>query len=635
MASPLGLRSRSLTLLVVALASSGVAGGCGDNQTPGVDDDFETRCAEADAELGVARPAGWVARSHCKYAPAEVDVVFPRDRVLTLAITMTAAEYAAMQTDLDELTGGSSGPDFVTPCLAHAERDACEIDLGGGLEPGICVDFGGELGCFPDAFRAPAEWIAACDGLAEGDACTTSTHVSVCSFDGIDVACSPDGGPGGSTADPCAGLPDGATCTQGASAGRCERTTGPRICQVDAFDPASVDDVPADAAAPFWPREPAYFHAELTFDGVRYTSVGIRYKGNNGLATSTGEKKPLRLKLDKWEAEQVAITDQRLYGFQDLSLSPNQTDDSNLHQVLAAEVFRAQGQPAPHAGFVEVTLDTGSGPRLLGLYALTEIPDQPLLERAFASDDGNLYKPDGRGAHLLSFVEASFHKQNNEESDYQDVQAFIAALNASRADRPTWRAQLDARFDLGGFVDFYAVNQAIGNWDTYGGYAHNFFLYGDPATAQLRFMPWDFDLAFDSTGPSDLSLRSFDGRWPLLQAIARDVELATRYQATLVGFARSELSSGKLAARVDELAALIRPAITREDAVRPGAIARLDAGVAALRAHLADQAVAIADFDRTQATARSRPRFVRDPAAVQRRWRDGRARRRFLPSSAP
>lgn len=492
-------------LLLLATAA------CGDDD-PG--QEVEDRCAEDDALLGVPRPAGWTAATHCKHAPGNVAAVFSTDVVHTLVITMTAAEYAAMQDDLEKLMGG--GP---------------FLRKGFGVGP-----------------------------------------------------------------DPCAGRGDGDTCSQGSSTGTCVSAGGPLICQVDAFDPANVDNVPPDEAAPFWPREPYYFHADLTFDGIPYTSVGIRYKGNNGLARAEGEKKPFRLKLDEWEDEVPAIDDQRLYGFQALSLSPNQTDDSQLHQVLAAETFRGQGVPAPYAGFVEVSLDTGSGPRLLGLYALTEIPDKPLLVRGWGDDEGNLYKADGRGAHFVSFETAAFHKENNDLAPHDDVQAFVTALHAPRADRAAWRAGLRARFDIDGFVEAFAVNQAIGNWDTYGMLAHNFFLYGEPETGRLHYIPWDFDLAFDSTGPSDLTLRSFDGSWPLLQAVARDADLMTRYQAALRAFADEQLVSGALVARVDALEALVRPAIMREDAVRFGTRSRFDAGVASLRFHLEAQRDAIAEF---------------------------------------
>jgi spore coat protein H len=606
---------------------------CDDDSPP--EPTLEERCAEADEAAGIVRPEGWAAISHCKLAPADVATVFPADKVGTLTIKMTAAEYALMQADLDELLsmgnphGKAGPPPPENDCAGKAERAACQIDVGNGLEAGICVHWSdsGVLECYPDAWRAPVEWRQACEGRTEGDECDVGDFDSECRSDGIDLACFPPDGPQ-SPDDPCADKVDGATCEQGSRTGVCVKTTGLRVCQADGFDSAEgADNTPIEAAAQFWPREPKYFHADIEYAGARWTTVGIRYKGNNGLASSDGEKKPLRIKLDEWEDETKAVTDQRVFGFQDLSLSPNQTDGSMLHQVLATEAFRGAGGPAPYASFIEVYLDTGSGaPRLLGLYAVSELPDDQLPKRFFQSDDGNLYKPDGRGAHFAAFITGSLHKRNNETTGFDDVKAFVDALHAAQTDRPAWRAALNAVFDMKAFARTFAVNQAIANWDTYGALAHNFYLYNH--AGQLSFIPWDFDLSFDSTGGSDLSLRAFGGEWPLLQALARDVELFTVYTDALGAFATAELASGKLAARADALATMIRPAVTREDAVREGVLVGFEDGVVRLKEHLTAQGTAISQFLTSQDPS-AKPSFKRGLRESLRRGPDLAAKRRW------
>jgi hypothetical protein len=512
--------------------------------------------------------------------------VFPADQVLTLAIQMTRDEYAAMQADFEALGGGEEDPGVFVVCQGKAEGDRCQLDAGNGPEAGTCQRLEEGLGCWLDAWDEPPE--------ATG------------SSDPVELP------------DPCGGKGDGDVCTQGTRSGVCRRTTGRRICEVDGFDPASVDDVPVEAAVPMWNREPAYFHAEVDFVGAHYTSVGIRYKGNNGLASSIGPKKPFRLKFDRWEKENPAIADQRAYGFRDLSFSPNQTDGTNLHQVLASTLFRVHGVPAPHSAFVEVTLDTGDGPRSLGLYAMTELPDDRLPGREFGSDSGNIYKPDGRGAHFVAFVQGSFHKQNNKASGYDDIIRFIDALHASQRDRAAWRAGIRATFDMDGFLRALAINQAIGNWDTYGIYAHNFYLYADPATGQLRFLPWDFDLSLEGT-LSDLSLRSYTGHWPLLQAIARDVEFATLYAEWLATFARAELDSGQLLARIDLLAALIRPVLERENVQTGTTLERFDAALPCLARVVREQGERISEFLTRGATslATSEPSCAAPPFGLR------------------
>lgn len=304
------------------------------------------QCAEADQRAGIVRPEGWAPLSHCRFRPADVGKVFPIDVVGKMVISMTAAEYAAMQADL-------------------ASHLVNEDDDGS---------------------------TAACAGLTENAVCSTADYQGSCFFEGGNLACLPDDEMGLiESKNPCSGKANGDACTQGTRAGVCTKTTRLLVCQADGFDPADLSGEYDDGSTP----KPAYFHADVEFAGARWKSVGIRYKGNNSLDTVKGEKKPLRLKLDEWEKENKAVTDQRFFGFQVLSLSPNQTDPTNLHQVLAAEAFREAGVPGPYASFVEVYLDSGSGSRLLGLYAMSEFPDDQLPQRVFGEDEGNMYKPVG------------------------------------------------------------------------------------------------------------------------------------------------------------------------------------------------------------------------------------------------
>jgi spore coat protein H len=554
------------------------------------DADILAACAELDTALGISRPAGWDPLVHCKKARPDVDTVF--GGVQTLTITMTSTEYAAMQADLDALQNGGGGGEedtLLAACVGLDVDAICSVDIGAGAESGVCIDFDGPIGCLPDSFRAPQEWVDACVGLEPGDVCSTPEHGGFCGSDGLSFACFPNDEGTGSGELPCLGSLPGDACANGRGIGTCV-SAGLLVCEVDGFDRANLGAVPVEAAAPFWSRDPIYFHADVSFAGKQFTSVGVRYKGNNGLASSQGEKKPLRLKLDQWEDDVAAITDQRMFGFQHLSLSPNQTDASHLHQVLAAEVFRDNGIPTPQSGFVEVLLDTGDGPRLLGVYAMSEVPDDPFLEREFNSDNGNLYKPDGRGAHFDTLVAGSIHKENNDDAPIDDVARFVEALHADQTDRSVWRASLQATFDIDDFAAFVAVNQMIGNWDTYGGFAHNFYLYGDPANGgQLRFIPWDFDLSFDGTGPSDLTLTSFSGDWPLLQAVARDAELSTTYHEKLLSMLVDELESGRLNERITRLEGRIRAAVAREDDVSPGRLEAFRGGIRQIRQHLAGQ----------------------------------------------
>ena len=188
---------------------------------------------------------------------------------------------------------------------------------------------------------------------------------------------------------------------------------------------------------------------------------------------------------------------------------------------------------------------------------------------------------------------ASYHKNNNDEAPLDDIENFVTALHADQTDRDAWRSNLQETFDMEGFADYYAVNQLIANWDTYGGFAHNFYLYGDPDQGgQLKIIGWDYDLSFDGTGGSDFSLESFDGTWPLLQALARDPVFMRRYLDTMDEVLAAEFESGVLLARVDAYEALIAPAVAREAPGQNGFASAL----VSLRRHIGEQQERAQDY---------------------------------------
>ena len=116
-------------------------------------------------------------------------------------------------------------------------------------------------------------------------------------------------------------------------------------------------------------RDPIYVPVTVDHDRRVWTHVGMRFKGNSSLMAtnmSGNGKIPFRLDFDRYEAEFPEIRNQRFYGFQKLTFSSNFGDDSQIREVLATEIFRDRGVPAPRAAFYRVFVDTGEGPAVLG-----------------------------------------------------------------------------------------------------------------------------------------------------------------------------------------------------------------------------------------------------------------------------
>jgi spore coat protein CotH len=115
---------------------------------------------------------------------------------------------------------------------------------------------------------------------------------------------------------------------------------------------------------------------------------------------------------------------------------------------------------------------------------------------------------------------------------YQDA---IAALNAPKEDRVSWRSRLEARLDVGGFLRWLALNTIVANNDAYGGLsAHNYYLYGSPRHRdRLFWIPWDHDLSMSSGGIGggigggdaqtvDIFHTGLNASWPLIRFLMDD-----------------------------------------------------------------------------------------------------------------
>ena len=90
-----------------------------------------------------------------------------------------------------------------------------------------------------------------------------------------------------------------------------------------------------------------------------------------------------------------------------------------------------------------------------------------------------------------TFDKEDFAKKGNAEAaDWSDIQALFAALHDSTrtTDATSWRKKLESIFNVDLFVKYLAVNGIIQNWDTYGRMPHNYYLYNERVTGDLRLV---------------------------------------------------------------------------------------------------------------------------------------------------
>ena len=483
------------------------------------------------------------AETHGRDAEPDYARVFAQDVIKRLDIRVTAADWARLVADMTEMAG-----------------------------PPAAASTGGQGG-----FNIPSDpaAVAACSGRVEGEACSFGAppQTGRCTLlpMGIGLTCTPL--PGGA-------FPPGGNMPPGPGGGP-GNVPGGNVGR---------DDVE------FLPRTPIYIPATLTLDGITFTNVGLRLKGNSSLLNSWrsgSEKLPFRLNADGLEDQVSEARDQTFFGFPNLNLTNNSQDASFLRAKVVGDLFREAGVPAARTAFMRVFFDRGGGSQYLGLYTLVEIPDEPMLEAQFGSEDGNLYKPNGTGARWTVFISESFPKKTNRnDEDWTDVQDAIAVLNEDRSNAAVWRSRLEARFAVAGFLRWLALNTIIGNTDTYGGFSpHNYWVYGSPRHRdRLFFIPWDHDLALNAAGPGggrgegappggipgggtaslDLFHNSVNASWPLIRYLMDDPVYRAAYRSYLQEMLNTVFEPTALTARLQAEYARISPYVVGTEGEQAG-----------------------------------------------------------------
>lgn len=472
----------------------------------------------SNSESGTTRPAGWTEATHGDVV-ADYSTVFPDAAVARIDIEIAPADWRTMIDDMTVLAG--------------------EFGTGTGA-PGSAGQPGGvDGGVPPEGFDGgvPPEGV---DGGAPPD--------------GIDGGLPPGAGGAGS-------FPQ----RPGAGGAGNQRPIGAGGVN-DAFAGGDMNQL--ISGTPVW--VPCTVHA----DGLVWQYVGIRFKGNSTLATPWQQgvwKLPFRLDLDHFDDAHPEVRGQRFYGFEKLSFGNNAHDASLLRDKMAADFLRDAGVPAPRTAFYRVYIDHGDGSQYFGLYAMAEIPDQPMLTAQFGAPGGNLYKPEG--GRWDTFEVAYFEKQNHEaEADYSDVEQAVQALSADRSDAVTWREGFEARFDADGFLRWLATNTLIENWDTYGVMTHNYYLYGDPtAGGVLRWISWDHNEALtDSARAPSLQLEEVGTNWPLIRFLLDDPTYQARYFQYLADALDGAFEVATAQARLRASHDLIAPFVAGADGEQPG-----------------------------------------------------------------
>ena len=318
-------------------------------------------------------------------------------------------------------------------------------------------------------------------------------------------------------------------------------------------------------------EDPIFVPGDVMYNGKEWYRVGVRFKGNSSLQSSWSSgilKLSFKLDFDEFEDQYPQIDNQRFYGFKKLSLKNNYNDKSMLREKVATDIFRDAGIASSHAAFYTVYVDHGDGPQYFGVYTLVEEVDDTVIDTQFSDNDGNLYKPDGTGASFAegTFTEDVFVKKTNEdEADFSDIQSVFTALHATNrtTDPETWRANLESVFDTDTFLKYLAVNTVIQNWDTYGRMTHNYYLYNNPDTEKLSWIPWDNNEALQNGNREGSLALDFSDlnhtQWPLIGYLYEDATYRAQYDAYVRDVVDNAFNVSSMQSKYAAYSALVEP----------------------------------------------------------------------------
>jgi hypothetical protein len=281
-----------------------------------------------------------------------------------------------------------------------------------------------------------------------------------------------------------------------------------------------------------------YVSGAFEHDGTILNAVGIKVRGGE----SWDEKPGFTIKLQEFKGPEYA-------GLERIALD-NQWDDSALVRApLAYAAWRDAGLVAPKANFAEVYVNDD----LFGVYANIEVPDEKFVARHYPAPTGTFWEGDSG---------ADFYEQGTQFFDLVDGDEKSNALRlAWEAVQPphttSFYADTQAVIDMPQFFRYFAWSLAVGTNEGYPYEQNDFFVYADPTSAKLQFVPW----ALDQAWATSWEWEAHRGYLAVYCDLDPDCVAAMRTAATEV---MTELDAADLGARAEELFAVTAEAVARD-----------------------------------------------------------------------
>jgi spore coat protein H len=312
---------------------------------------------------------------------------------------------------------------------------------------------------------------------------------------------------------------------------------------------------------------------DLELNGVRFTNAAIRIKGNVGALIKP--KRPFKVDLNR------NVKGQKLGNMDELNFNNLIWDLSCLRDTLGYEFFRDAGVPAPRTAFAWVTVSVKDkwDRKPLGLYLMLEPIDNNFAADRFGSKKTPIFKPttyelfNYLGADWTNY--APIYDLKNKATSAQKQRIIDFARLITQANDDEFATHLSEYLDLDEFARFLAAVVLIIDYDSILTTGQNFYLYLDPHSDKLGFIPWDLDAAWGSFWigkTSELERASIWHPWAgknrFLERVLAVEEFRQLYRGYLEDFVQRLLVADRIQKRIDQIAPFIRDATAAESTFR-------------------------------------------------------------------
>ncbi len=231
----------------------------------------------------------------------------------------------------------------------------------------------------------------------------------------------------------------------------------------------------------------------FTYDGEVFENVGVRTKGSSSWR-GIDDKPALKVKFDKY------VDDQRFLDLSELTLNNMVGDYSMMHERVAYLFYREAGVPARRAHHAHLTLNGQD----YGLYVHTESSTRKMIEPWF-DDSGSLWEFSD------SELDDTYVEGMQLEFGEEDKSKLYEATSLLQGTGAIDMDAVESAIDMEAFQRYWAVSIVVTQYD---GYPYRYpaddaYVYHDPESDQLKFMPHGVDEAFyyPDTDPSSPSSR--------------------------------------------------------------------------------------------------------------------------------